>query len=299
MNAKLKKIPGKHLVFVKYCARSLLLRRVGLQQRRYRQPAHRLRSNLHSGERRGAGCVLSAIATYGWWTRRSSLPADAGRFSEPGGARNRRSSGQRVTPYTSSTSARRISATLQAWAMQPRGVWGESPSRISEIFRGPLRSDDPERNQPEPCLFGGVGRAFNPVGLDERGDERAEQPGPNGALVVTGIALDGVAVAMRRDTRIARRQRSRPTVGEQFALASRQGAARADRAGPSCSRATSAIDLVGANGRIAVIAVDHVVEAAGIFVPEPRIKALRGRSARCRPRGARLRHRRNGARATR
>src|SRR5436853_4735093 len=35
-------------------------------------------------------------------------------------------------PRRSSTSARRISATDQAWATQPRGVWGVSASKISE-----------------------------------------------------------------------------------------------------------------------------------------------------------------------
>src|SRR5437867_3673807 len=35
---------------------------------------------------------------------------------------------------TSSTSARRTSATDQAWATQPRGVWGASASKISETW---------------------------------------------------------------------------------------------------------------------------------------------------------------------
>src|SRR5258706_8975904 len=37
----------------------------------------------------------------------------------------------------SSTSTRSNSATLHAWAMQPRGWWGGSPSKISEICPSP------------------------------------------------------------------------------------------------------------------------------------------------------------------
>ena len=84
---------------------------------------------------------------------------------------------------TSSTPARNSSATLQAWAMQPRGVNGGSASKISALLATLLS-----------------------VHMAQCGDEGIDQSAPHNALVVGAVALPRVALVVCAVGRILRRQ---------------------------------------------------------------------------------------------
>ena len=108
--------------------------------------------------------------------------------------------------------------------MQPRGVNGGSASKISLIVPTPASSrwgTKPSRNR---AGAGGV------VGVDLQPgvDERADQPGPDGALVIGGVAGAQVAVVVGLVVRVARRERAQAD-GRQQALAARPRATGSQR----------------------------------------------------------------------
>ena len=154
---------------------------------------------------------------------------------------------------------RSTSATLQAWATQPRGVYGASASKISLI--------EPMHASPR-CALEAVEqppRAGAVVGmhLQPGVDERADQPGPDGALVIGGVARAQVAVVARL---VVADGRARASAGRPASAA-----ARARRRSTGSQRARSSTgwsseigeDLVRPAGRVvAVLAVDDVVEVA-------------------------------------
>ena len=100
--------------------------------------------------------------------------------------------------------ARSTSATLQACAMQPRGVYGLSASKISLSVPMPASSRcaaKPSRQLPRARLVVGMD-------LEPCIDERADQPSPDRALVVGRVAGAQVAVVLRLVVAVPRRERA-------------------------------------------------------------------------------------------
>ena len=84
---------------------------------------------------------------------------------------------------------RSTSATDQAWKGQPVAACGAAPSAVSET--------DPEAPLAEVRLDAGEDAVDGRAGSARRVDVRAEQPPPDGSLVIRGVALGGrAAVAL-------------------------------------------------------------------------------------------------------
>ena len=100
--------------------------------------------------------------------------------------------------------ARSTSATVHACAMQPRGVYGSSASKISLSVPMPasLRCAD------EALEARARARLVVGMELQPRIDERAHQPSPDGALVVRGVARAQVAVVLRLVVAVPGRERA-------------------------------------------------------------------------------------------
>ena len=125
---------------------------------------------------------------------------------------------------------RSTSATLQAWATQPRGVNGASASKISliEPTQASLRwSTKPSRKRRAACA---VVRMDAEPGVDERPD----QPGPDRSLVIGGVAGPQVAEVLRLVIGMARRQRPQAD--------RRQQSSRATVSSTGCQRSRPAPD---------------------------------------------------------
>ena len=101
------------------------------------------------------------------------------------------------------TSARSSSATLQACAMQPRGVNGCSASKIS--LTEPMHASSRWCVSVSSSSLAprSIGMTLQP-GLDEM----SHQPGPDRALVVGGVAGAEVAEVSRLVVRMIRRKRA-------------------------------------------------------------------------------------------
>ena len=142
--------------------------------------------------------------------------------------------------------------------MQPRGVNGASASKISLIDPMPasLRwATKPLRN------FRAVGFLAG-MDLQIGVDVRADQPAPDGSLMIGGIARAEVAVVLRLVIRMARRQRPQAD-GRQQSL----GRDLQDRGPTRCRiRARGKSSEIASNlirpagGIVAARAVDHVVK---------------------------------------
>src|SRR5271154_3076373 len=120
-----------------------------------------------------------------------------------------------------------------------------------------------ERSQETVCLFEIIGMQFEPS-IDERTDE----PGPNRALVVSGVAVAEIAVVFGLEVAFARTEGPKTKRCEQFGLHAFHDwrpllfveYREIERDGK---------DLIGAKLRIVtVFAVDDVVEIAAALVPE-------------------------------
>ena len=83
--------------------------------------------------------------------------------------------------------ARKTSATLQAWAMQPPGAWGGSPSKTSLTVPAAGLG---EEVVPQGGHQGPRGRAVA-VGQQVGVHQGAQQPGPDGAPVVGAVPAGG------------------------------------------------------------------------------------------------------------
>ena len=88
---------------------------------------------------------------------------------------------------------RSTSATLHACAMQPRGVNGGSASKISLMDPRHASSEMRGKSFEE---FLRARRIFG-MHLQPRIDERADQPGPHRALMISGVARTQVAIVLR------------------------------------------------------------------------------------------------------
>src|ERR1019366_7365521 len=124
--------------------------------------------------------------------------------------------------------------------------------------------------EPDAGLLAGIrvpfGRVF-PMHPDVRRDEGAEQPGPDGSLMVGGVALDGAAIAFGAIAHVELSESAQPVVGQQLAFGHREDTAGAvgwhhgvaEREGDH---------LIGADAAVFELAVDDIVETTGLVVPE-------------------------------
>ena len=111
------------------------------------------------------------------------------------------------------TQQRSTSATLHACATQPRGVKGGSASKISLIE--PMQASS--RCGDEAVEEAARARAVVGVHLEPRVDERADQPRPDRALVIRGVARAQVAVVA---SACSRGGRARASAGRPASAAS-------------------------------------------------------------------------------
>ena len=134
-----------------------------------------------------------------------------------------------TSPPSAARQTRRTSATPQAWNGQPRGSNGGSGSRISETDPRPASARWPSngRRMARPASDRPVTRAVaSAYGPDE--------PGPDRALVVAGVAEPAVALVVRPVGRVGRGEgaqaRAAPPARRGTAATTRR-AARRRRAG--------------------------------------------------------------------
>src|SRR5215472_4312411 len=127
----------------------------------------------------------------------------------------------------------------------------------------------------EPC--GGLGAGCGAAGVhfDIGGDERAEEPGPDGALMVGAVAAGDIAFVAAAVVRVLGRKSAKTHRGAQFAVDDLHHLAGAVAIEQGVGEADGE-DLVGADGGVTLRAVDDVVEAAGIGVPELRLETTGG-----------------------
>src|SRR5262249_12979175 len=104
-------------------------------------------------------------------------------------------------------------------------------------------------------------------------DERAGEPGPDGAVVVGAIALGGAAGVVRVVARVGGIEGAQAGLGPQGALDGVDHGAGPGAGEDRVRDAADGEDLVGAaagvDGAADVIGVDDVVELAALGVPEP------------------------------
>ena len=106
-----------------------------------------------------------------------------------------------------------------------------------------------------------------------RPDERSQEPGPDGPLVVSAVALCGTARVARRVSGFSGRQRAQPVRGEQLLL-------DGPHDGPSLlgpqqrERKRDGEDLIGPQPWVGpAVPTDHVVEATARRIPENLLEA--------------------------
>ena len=117
--------------------------------------------------------------------------------------------------------------------------------------------------------LGGLGQRLRRAAIhfEIRADERAEQPGPYCALVVSSIAAALSAFVARVIIRIARRERAQSIGRQQFSRNHLHHRTRLIVGQQSVHKAHGE-DLVGTNGGVAPLSIDYVVQTAGRRVPE-------------------------------
>ena len=113
------------------------------------------------------------------------------------------------------TQQRSTSATLQAWAMQPRGVYGASASKTSLIE--PMHASSRCGMKPVEEL-GAPARSRRDAACSQASTIRADQPGPDGALMVGGVAGAQIAVVLGLVVGMAR---ARASAGRRASAAAR------------------------------------------------------------------------------
>ena len=102
----------------------------------------------------------------------------------------RRRNHRRGQSWALTTIARIASATLQAWATQPRGLNGASASKISLMVPRQASESSLLEADEKPAGAG----AIVGEGLEPGVDEGADQPAPHRPLVVGGVARAEIAV---------------------------------------------------------------------------------------------------------
>ena len=178
------------------------------------------------------------------------------------------------------TQQRSTSATLHAWAMQPRGVNGASASKISLIepmHASPRWATKPSRKRRAPARSSGMH-------LQPGVDERADQPGPDRPLVIGGVARAQVAVVLRLVVGCPGASERRPTGVSSRSRTTSQHRLPARRGRAPGGRSEIAKTWFGRQAESSPpLAVDDVVQVAALGVPEALVERRRAPARRAPP----------------